>query len=336
MARITRHEFPLSQLGRQFLDAGSLDLCSRRIVLADNCIQQFWLPKPGLSGTRNRQAGNHRAVLDFFQLLCFNRVDDRDINPAKTHLLASLLPHVRNNKAQGIFPDASISPPRGCPTTPGFDSEDLESQLRVSEQERISIFDFCNRNREAVEFPDYPESTFELYREFESELFADDTSLWWADPMTAGENVTQRWLGWRNGFGRRRGNGTKKEVLDILSYESKAAFHQCYSSLWLEILPHLMADQTNREISMRFHTLWHLDHRIASPDQRHIHLLHGLVLGLHPAFGKLLTTETGTRLIGAAVAAPEDIPAQERFLHAGLVSLYLYAAARRFRCTAVF
>ena len=30
---------------------------------------------------------------------------------------------------------------------------------------------------------------------------------------------------------------TEKDVLNILSYESKAAFHQCYSALWVEMLP---------------------------------------------------------------------------------------------------
>lgn len=333
MARIATLEFPLSQLGSQFLGAGSLSLRSRQIVLTGNLLHQFWVPKPGLFGIRNRRSGNHAVVLKFFQLLCFERVHDQDNYPAKTHLLASLLPHVRNNKAQDIFPDASIAPPRGCPSTPGFDSEELESQLRVSEHERISVVDFCNRNREAVEFPDYPESTLALYRDFESELFADDTSLWWTDPTTAREQVTQRWLRWRNGIGRHRGNEQQKDVLNILSFESKAAFHQCYSALWCELIPILIVDQENRLMCQRFHSLWHLDQRMnISGRDRDVHLLHGLVLGLHPAFGMLLTTETGKRLVGEMVVAPEDTSAQERFLHAGLVSLYSYATTRRFRC----
>ena len=139
-----------------------------------------------------------------------------------------------------------------------------------------------------------------------------------------------------DGLGRHRGNEDKKDVLNILSFECKAAFHQCYSALWVEMIPRLMVNERNQEFSQTFHTLWHLDHRLAIPGHaRDVHLLHGLALGLHPAFGMLLTTETGSRLVGETVAEPENIAAQERFLHAGLVSLYLFAAARRSRCRGI-
>ena len=148
--------------------------------------------------------------------------------------------------------------------------------------------------------------------------------------------VSGRWDKWHHGIGRRRGNVEQKDVLNILSYESKAAFHQCYSALWVELIPHLVANQPNQVISRRFHSLWHLDQRLDVPGSKQVvHLLHGLVLGLHPAFGMLLTTETGMRLVGETVANPDDLAAQERFLHAGMISLYLYATTRRFRCPVV-
>ena len=336
MPLFQRTEFALSRMGEQFAEAGSLRLMSRETALGDSLFEQFWIPKTGLFGTRNNRSGNHSAVLDFYRCLCVDRVKNRHEMSAKVHLLASLLPLIRSNGSQRIFPDASVVTAKDCPTQSEFCSETLEIQLKASEAEQITVVEFCNRNREAVEFPIFPDTTFSLYRELESELLVNATNQWWNDPTGAQGLVDQRWLQWRDGFGRRRGNKEKKDVLNILSYECKAAFHQAYSALWVEMIPHLIAGNDNQLFSQRFHTLWHLDHRMAVPGHdRDIRLLHGLVLGLHPALGTLLKTETGSRLVGETVAAPEDTDSQQRFLHAVLVSLCLYAAARRSRITSV-
>ena len=310
---------------------------SRQTTLGDWLFEQFWISKTGLFGTRNNRSGNHSVVLDFYRRLCIDRINDRHEMSAKVHLLASLLPLIRSNGSQRIFPDASVVTAKDCPTQSEFRSETLEIHLKASEAEQITVVEFCNKNREAIEFPNFPGTTFDLYREFESELLdAATTSQWWLDSAAAQELVDQRWLRWRNGFGRHRGNKEKKDVLNILSFECKAAFHQVYSALWVEMIPHLIAGEDDQLFSQRFHTLWHLDHRMAIPGHdRDVRLLHGLVLGLHPALGTLLKTETGSRLVGETVAAPEDTDAQQRFLHAALVSLYLYAAARRSRITSL-
>ncbi len=333
MDRIASIEFPLSNLGDNFSPAGKLHLRSKEITLANNVIRQFWVPKPGLFGTRNKTSRNHEVILEFYKLLCINRIDDACIEPAKTHLLASLIPDIRCNRAQDIFPDASLKLSRGRSVTSAFGPAELEPLLRESENEQLTIFEFCRRNREAVEFPEFPETTFGEYRNFEQELFLNTTSLWWNDPNAAYKLVSQRWNHWYRTIGRRGGNEISKDVLNILSYESKAAFHQCYSAIWFEILPYLKMGQPNQEIFHKFHSLWHLDQRMPYDCHRSNHLLHGLVLGLHPAFGVLLRTQTGSRLVGAMLEAPEDNVAQERFLHAGLVSLFLYAAERNARRT---
>ena len=187
MRRAKSVDFPLSQLGDQFSKAGSLRIQSGKIQLAAHEIRQFWLPKPGLYGTRNRQSINHTAVLDFYRLLCSHRITAPLVAPAKTHLLASLLPRVRSNKAQNVFPDASVKPPRGCPATPGYEPEDLELLLEGSQTQRLTVIEFHNQNRTAVEFPSYPESTFGLYREYEHRLFDGATDVWWDDPDAARE-----------------------------------------------------------------------------------------------------------------------------------------------------
>ena len=336
MPEFTTTEFAFSRIGDQFLDAGTLQLMSRQTALGDSLFEQFWVPKTGLFGTRNNRSGNHSAVLDFYRCLCVDRVNDRHETSAKVHLLASLLPLIRSNGSQRIFPNASVVTAKNCPTQSEFCSETLEIHLKGSEAEQITLVEFCNRNRKALEFPTFPDTTYSTYREYESELLTNATDQWWYDPTGAQLLVEQRWLQWRDGFGRRRGNKEKKDVLNILSYECKAAFHQAYSALWVEMIPHLIAGNDNQLFSQRFHTLWHLDHRIAVPGHdRNIRLLHGLALGLHPALGTLLKTDTGSRLVGETVAAPEDTDAQQRFLHAVLVALHLYAAARRSRITSV-
>ena len=336
MPRFQTTEFALSTIGDQFSDAGSLHLMFRQTALGDFSFQQFWVPKPGLFGTRNNRSGNHSVVLNFFRSICIDQVTDRHETSAKVHLLASLLPLVRSNGSQRVFPDASAVTARNYSTRSEFCSETLEIHLKASETEQTTLVEFCKKNREAVEFPNFPDTMFNMYREFESDLLVNATDQWWYNPTGAQLLVEQRWLQWCDGFGRRRGNKEKKDVLDILSYECKAAFHQAYSALWVEMIPHLIAGNDNQLFSQRFHTLWHLDHRIAVPGQdRDICLLHGLVLGLHPTFGTLLKTDTGSRLVGETVAAPEDTDAQQRFLHAALVSLYLYAAARRSRITSL-
>ena len=165
MPRFQTTNFVLSRIGDQYLKAGSIRLMSRQTALGDWLFQQFWIPKTGLYGTRNNRSTDHSAVLDFYQQLCIDQIEERREMPAKVHLLASLLPLVRSNKAQNIFPDASITPPKDCPTTTEFSSDELESLLQASRSERITVCEFFNQNREAVDFPDLDETAFKLYRE---------------------------------------------------------------------------------------------------------------------------------------------------------------------------
>ena len=177
---------------------------SRQTALGDSLFQQFWLPKQGLLGTRKKRSGNHAAVLDFYRSLCVDRINDRHEMSAKVHLLASLLPLVRSNGSQKVFPDASVVTAKDCPAQSEFCSETLELHLKASKAEQITLVDFCNGNRDALEFPAFPDAMFSLYREFESELLVNAADQWWYDPTGAQLLAEQRRLQWRDGFGRRR------------------------------------------------------------------------------------------------------------------------------------
>ena len=115
-------------------------------------------------------------------------------------------------------------------------------------------------------------------------------------------------------------------MLDVLSYEARAAFHQCYSALWFELLPRLVDRHGLDALGREFHELWHLDQiREPEPGAR-VHLFHGHVFALHPAGGLLLGTPAGSDRVGAWLTAGEDREeAFERLLHALFLTVHHYA-----------
>lgn len=105
--RIRHREIALSNLGIAIDENVSISLCHREIELGNRVMQQYWMQKPGLYGTRGQTSSNHRAILTAFRCLVLNDGDPDDRCVVEAHLLASLLPVSRSNGAQRIFPDAS-------------------------------------------------------------------------------------------------------------------------------------------------------------------------------------------------------------------------------------
>jgi hypothetical protein len=116
-------------------------------------------------------------------------------------------------------------------------------------------------------------------------------------------------------------------VLDIFSYESKAALHQCYSLLW-QALAVALARETSCEFVEQFHRFWHCDFRLLTDDVQDMHLMHGHVFALHPAFSRMIQTALGSQIIGEAIGNAVDSPAMQRFFAAGLISLNAYMSDR--------
>lgn len=255
-------------------------------------------------------------------------IGDVQMETIETHLLASLLPLVRQDAAQKIFPDARLK--KQTAKLRAESVAKLDQLLSGCRDNRLSLIEFREKVRDAVGFPSVSDDEIAVYRDWSGEMFDGIEQLWGDDLAEAVATVEERWNGWNKRFGRRSKNKTQKTVLDVLSFESKAAFHQCYSAAWTVILQQLMADQEPREIFANFHGLWHLDQRIEDPVSREsIHLLHGLVLGLHPAFSLLISTPTGSRLIVESVSEPANIPAQERFFNSALAAIFHYNEERQ-------
>ena len=325
--RIRHREITLSNLGISVDENMSILLCHREIELGDRIVQQHWMRKPGLYGTRNQSSSNHRAILEAFRCLVLSAGDPKDPSAAETHLLASLLSASRSNGAQRIYPDACL---KFRNRTDRSHRQALDEMLNVSAHQRMTLREFDVQNRQALGFPEYGEVVWARYAEFSAQLFDQAISIWPSDLDASIACVHSQWDRMNKSFGRRRGCEDEKQVLDILSFESKAAFHQCYSALWIELIPHLSAEQADCWYFESFHSLWHLEQRFTSESYPK-HLLHGLVLGLHPAFGDLLSTNAGRQVVGDLLESPTSQEAKERFLHAGLVSLHHYAAQRECR-----
>ncbi|MCC9598924.1 hypothetical protein LOC67_00015 [Stieleria sp. JC731] len=322
--RINRRNIDLPQWTLPDCRIPPLSLCHRELSLGNFSIEQYWVSKQGLYGTRGKCSSSHLAVLANFRCQVFRQGFAGHRESVEAHLLASLLPISRSNGSNRVFSDACLQPRRRDSTE---SVDDLDRMLRESDGERLSLHEFDRQNRGAIGFPDYSESTFLRYRELVSELLDESVSLWMNNVDAAIAALTMNWNALNQSYGRRRGNKMEKDVLDILSFESRAAFHQCYSALWVDLIPRLRDEQDDKSIFQAFHSLWHLTQRLETKPHP-THLLHGLALGLHPAFGAMLLTPTGRRKVAELIQFPRDKASLERFLHAGLVSLHHYVSQR--------
>src|SRR3954453_22051595 len=130
--------------------------------------------------------------------------------------------------------------------------------------------------------------------------------------------------------GRRGGQALPKQVLDVLSYEARAALHRCYSAVWaMLLLPHLGRKHALSPESQAFLRLWHLDQvsESALGEAAYFHLFHGHVFALHPACGEFLRTEAGRGLMGRWLLRPSE-GAFGRLLHGLYVAAVHYQGQR--------
>jgi hypothetical protein len=143
--------------------------------------------------------------------------------------------------------------------------------------------------------------------------------------------LKETWQRLMRSVGRSRGNQREKQLLDILSYEARAALHDCYSTVWQHLLlPHLSRKYALSAQSERFLRFWHLDHATESNlgDQARFHLFHGHIFGLHPAGALFLSAPAGQALTGAWLADADSESAYQRLLGGLCLAVFQYAAQR--------
>jgi len=206
----------------------------------------------------------------------------------------------------------------------------LDELLSPAGSGPLPRLEFSRRTADVLGPPPLSEEVQESYLARCQELFGPAGAE--ADDEQGGfASVLVRWKALMTSVGRRGGMHLQKQVLDILSYEARAALHRCYSAVWCGLLlPHLAEKYGLSAESVRFLSLWHLDQVSESNlgDQAYFHLFHGHVFALHPAAALFLSTPRGQGLVGSWLADGGTEAAFGRFLAGMLVAVHHYDARR--------
>jgi hypothetical protein len=314
---------PFFECGRQF----RFQLCRKRAVMGEVIVDQFWLPTQGLYGERKKESPNRQAVIDFYWALCWKHATVIHEDIQQSYILANLLPHARSNGARRVFADAGLARSKSAETDKRSMPRQLESMLQESQHKELTEVEFRDRTADLLGPPHYDQAVGNCYRDFEADLLGEC----YRDLIAQGQRglllALEKWRDAMQKLGRRRGHQLEKQVLDILSYEARAAFHRCYSATWDYLLPHLAEKYKLTKESVLFHRLWHFDIQrgAAETDRARFHLFHGSIFSLHPACGNFMLTESGPALVGAWLADHHSVPKYQRLLHGLLVALHQYA-----------
>jgi hypothetical protein len=278
-------------------------LCRKTDMMGSVPVDHWWMRTTPLYCQRVLQRSlNHRAVTEAFWALCRQGGTQNDPEVQESYLLSKVLPHARSQGSRRIFPDAYLEP-RGQARQSSRQTSvaDLDEMIRTSSRERLTFLGFQRKTGEALGPPELTIATAQAYQEFCQEFFGKTrAALTHAGPR----GVAQAIAGWQQlmrSVGRRGGHALQKQVLDILSYEARAALHRCYSAVWdMLLLPHLQQKYALNRESQTFLRFWHLDQVSESNlgEVAYFHLFHGHIFALHPATGEFLRTAAGRALVG--------------------------------------
>lgn len=305
------------------------DLCRKQTALGPLPLDQWWISKPGLYGERGNDSSNRQVIVDCFWSLCQAEGDALNDRPIQeVYILATLLPHARSNGSRRVFADASLAKYDAEETSHrSVIVEQLENMLQGSRNEELDVQSFYRQSGDILGPPEYDDQVHDCYTDFVAEILGDGCDALSHGGLEGLQISLDRWSSKMKKIGRRNGYAIEKNVLDVLSYECRAAFHQCYSAVWLSLLEKLQVEFSFSEEGVLFHRLWHLDQVLPSneSDEHHVHLFHGHIFGLHPACGDFILTQTGAELVGELLTAPKDQSCQHRFLNGLQIAVHHYA-----------
>jgi hypothetical protein len=269
-------------------------------------VDQWWMPITRLYGQRQRggRPENREAILAAFWELAKQAGTHTDPEVGESYLLGRLVPFVRSDGSRRVFRDAFIRNKRGGRSAR---VEELDALIRAGSQLAIDELEFHRRSADILGPPTLPREAAAEYTRMAADLLGPARDLLPIDEAQAVTSVERTWNDWMNSIARRSGNVTAKQVLDILSYEARAALHRAYSAVWSEaLLPWLRMKHRLSSASVEFLTFWHTDPcREAADASGYFHVFHGHVFGLHPAGAAFICTPAGCELLGDWLAEPE-------------------------------
>ena len=276
-----------------FLLAGQnfqVQVLRKSVDLGPITVDHCWLDTRRIYGQRQRSTAAHAAVTEYYRHHCLARRAFDDQNTRETYLLACLLPLTRALGSQRVFADARLN--RNVLSSL---ATDLQAVLDSDPAGRMTMQEFSSHTLGVLGPPTYSDSDRELYREMIGDLLEGPASRLNESHDEAVSEVVTCWLEWQRRYGRPRRHDQEKRVLDVVSYECRAAFHRCYSVFWSDVLPRLHRQHGINVQSVFFLYLWHTE-RVCPPPvsgDEPFRLFHGHILGLHPAAALLLQTESG-------------------------------------------
>jgi hypothetical protein len=226
--------------------------------------------------------------------------------------------------------DAHLTRPESQGGSRQEEQDTLEGLLKASKEKTLTMLDFKNRTADILGPPVLAEEVQSHYRQVTEGFLGRARAALMRDGTAGLQVATTDWQQMMRLIGRRAGHVLEKQVLDILSYECRAAFHRCYSATWCYLLPRLAEKYGLDQPTLSFLRFWHLDHCSESAEGPHayFHLFHGHIFGLHPSSGAMLQTPTGRENLAAWLSQPDSEAAFGRLLHAIFVALYHYVGQR--------
>lgn len=309
-------------------------LVGKVVDLGEVMTDHIWVDVRDLYGQRSASPKKCHLLTDYFWLKCIAGGTYVDSAVQELYLLASLCPFVRGNGANRLLPGARLSQSakgrESWNTTVGALEEALSAPLGKAEL-RAGPMTMQRFHQQTLDML-FPQIDPELRAEYDQvwrELFPAEIKQQIMQTPRADEQLQQNWEKLNQRYGRHCNHPRRREILDILSYESMAALRRCYAALWYDLLPELARIGLPLH-SHQFLRFIHLEHFL-DPADTTSSLMHGHVFALHPAMSLLMSTKAGPKLFGefAKQTTPE---AQQMQLHdllrAIYVSLCVYTGVR--------
>jgi len=322
------HEVPVEP-GKLLMVAGKwypLELCRKRTQMGNISLDQWWMDVSSVYGSGIRRARNREVIIAYYWGLCIKNLTIFDDGAQETYILARLLPYVRGHGSRRVLADAILTDPHRLGTKKQDLIRQLDEELARHRDKTMELAEFSDATRAVLVPAKYGDAVWDRYRQFAEELLGEGREALQRRGPEGVQVPLERWQKWMQSIGRHRGHQEEKLVLDILSYECRAALHRCYSAVWCELLPHLTQKYSLTDEANWFHRFWHLMQcqELNSPET-YFHLFHGHVFALHPGTGLFVQSKTGADLIGQWLAAPESKAAFGRLLYGLFVAMADYA-----------
>lgn len=281
----------------------SFPLFAKKVRLGDVEIKHVWMEKTAIYGQRGKSKTLAIDLADSFWAICVGQGEVNTTDLQQIYLLARLAPESRSNASRDVFNDAHFS-------TKIKLRQDVASQI----EKLLQGYDGAGYTPEKFRIVTRQLGPCRMnvhsnrkYTELADVLMTDACRMLPSDREGAIALSLQRWNTFQRQWGRRTGFKLEKKILDILSYECRAALHRCYAALWDAFLPTIKEAVGLDDRSEMFLRFWHGEWTEEAPRTgAMVSMFHGHVFALHPGASLLLKVPTGKRILGDFLGRPSN------------------------------